>query len=215
MNRFIISAILILLCNAAIGQEDLAVVKEQQIEEMRVDRYYNQKYQSQLRKLRRTYPMALKAKELIDQYEIDLTTLNKKRKKKKYSKKAHKTLKDEFTYNICDLYSGEGDLLMKLVHRETGMTVNEIIKNYRGGFQSTVYGGVAFLWGQDLNAEFDPNGEDWITEIVIQDIIAENVSFDKNMRIMDRSAYKDSMKEYRKNKKDSRKKRRKNKREQK
>ena len=215
MNRFIISTILILLCYTAIGQEDLAVVREQQIVEMKVDRFYNQKYQTQLRKLRRTYPMALKAKELIDKYEIELADLNKKRKKKKYSKKAHKKLKDEFTYNIRDLYSGEGKLLMKLVHRETGMTVNEIINNYRSGFQSSVYGGVAFLWGQDLNVEYDPNGEDWITEIVIQDIIVGNVSFDKSMRKMDRSAYKDSMKEYRKNKKDSRKKRRKKKREQK
>lgn len=213
MNRLIISTLLILACNSASSQEDLAVVKEQQIVEMKVDRYYNQKYQSQLRKLRRTYPLALKAKELIDKYESELAELNKKRKKKKYSKKAHKRLKDEFTYNIRDLYSGEGELLMKLIHRETGMTVNEIIKKYRSDFQSSVYSGMAFLWGQNLNQKFDPKGTDWITEIVIQDIISGNISFDKTMHKMDRSAYKDSMKKYRKNKKDGRKKRRKNKKD--
>jgi len=215
MNRLIISTLLILACNSASSQEDLAVVKEQQIVEMKVDRYYNQKYQSQLRKLRRTYPMALKAKELIDIYESELTVLNKKRKKKKYSKKAHKRLKDEFTYNIRDLYSGEGELLMKLIHRETGMTVNEIIKKYRGDFQNSIYSGMAFLWGQNLNQKFEPNGADWITEIVIQDIISENLTFDKTMHKMDRGAYKDSMKKYRKNKKDGRKKRRKNKKDRK
>lgn len=211
MNRLIISTLLILACNTASSQQDLAVVKEQQIVEMKVDRYYNQKYQSQLRKLRRTYPMALKAKKLIDIYESELTVLNRKRKKKKYSKKAHKKLKDEFTYNIRDLYSGEGELLMKLIHRETGMTVNDIIKKYRGDFQNSIYSGMAFLWGQNLNQKFDPNGADWITEIVIQDIISGNLTFDKSMQKMDRSAYKDSMKKYRKNKKEGRKKRRKNK----
>ena len=215
MNRLIISTLLILVCNTALSQQDLAVFKEQQIVEMKVDRYYNRKYQSQLRKLRRTYPMALKAKELIDKYESELAALNKKRKKKKYSKKAHKRLKDEFTYNIRDLYSGEGELLMKLIHRETGMTVNDIIKKYRGDFQNSIYSGMAFLWGQNLNQKFEPNGADWITEIVIQDIISENLTFDKTMHKMDRNAYKDSMKKYRKNKKDGRKKRRKNKKDRK
>jgi hypothetical protein len=95
------------------------------------------------------------------------------------------------------------------------MTVNEIIKNYRGDFQSSIYSGMAFLWGQNLNQKFEPNGEDWITEIVINDIISENLSFDKTMHKMDRSSYKDSMKKYRTNKKNNRKKRRKNKKDRK
>lgn len=211
MNRLIISLFVLISSSWAMCQDDLAVIKEQQIKEMKVDRLFHKKYKTQLRKLRRTYPMALKAKELIDKYEADLADLEKKRKKKKYSKKAHKKLKEEFTYNIRDLYTGEGKLLMKLVHRETGMTVNEIIKNYRGEFQSSLYNGMAFLWGQDLNEKYDPQGEDWITEIVIEDINSGKITFDKSMLKMDRKAYKRSMKEYRNTKIQSRKNRRKTK----
>lgn len=211
MNRLIISLFVLISSSWAMCQDDLAVIKEQQIKEMKVDRLFHKKYKTQLRKLRRTYPMALKAKELIDKYEADLADLEKKRKKKKYSKKAHKKLKEEFTYNIRDLYTGEGKLLMKLVHRETGMTVNEIIKNYRGEFQSSLYNGMAFLWGQDLNEKYDPQGEDWITEIVIEDINSGKITFDKSMLKMDRKAYKKSMKEYRNTKIQSRKNRRKTK----
>ena len=86
---------------------------------------------------------------------------------------------------------------MKLVYRETGMTVNEIIKKYRGGVQNTIYTGMAKLWGQDLNATYDPNGEDWITEVVINDIETGKISFDKEMKKLDKAGYKESMIEYR------------------
>ena len=205
MVRFIICAFIVNLSWVSLCQEDLAIVKEQQIAEMRVDKNFNRKYKRQLELLRRTYPMALKAKELIDEYERDLQDYDKKRKKKKYGKEAHQKLKDEFTYNIRDLYETEGDLLMKLVYRETGLTVNEIIKKYRGGFQTSLYSGMAKIWGHDLNDTYNPKGDDWITEVVIQDIIAGNISFDTSMRRMDKASFKEGMKEYRDGRKKSKK----------
>lgn len=156
--------------------------------------------------------MALKAKQLIDNYERDLDDLKKNRKKKKYSKEAHQELKDEFSYNIRDLYQSEGDLLMKLIHRETGMTVHEIIKKYRGGMQSSLYNSMGKLWGHNLKDTYDANGDDWITEVVIQDILSGRISFDLKMDKLDKAAFKEGMKEYRDGRKRSRKTSRKNKR---
>ncbi len=206
MLKIIILAFLTSLSGFSMSQDDLAIAKEQDIPEMRVDRNFKWKYKRQLELLRRTYPMALKAKELIDDYEDDLDDIERKRKKKRYSKKAHKKLKEEFTFNIKDLYQSEGELLMKLVYRETGMTVNEVIKNYRGGFQTAMYGGIAKMFGQDLDATYSAKGDDWITEAVINDIDAGTVKFDKSMRKMDKAAYKESMKDYRASRKKSRKK---------
>ncbi len=206
MLRIIIPLIIASFSSILYGQEIASIEKQQQIIEMRVDKNFNSKYKRQLRLLKRTYPMALKAKELIDEYESDLAEISKKRKKKKYGKEAHADLKDEFIFNIKDLYDSEGDLLMKLVYRETGMTVNEIIKKYRGGFQNTFYTGIAKLWGQNLNSTYDPNGDDWITEVVIQDIESGRISFDKQMKKMNKEAYKESMVEYRENVKRSKKK---------
>jgi len=206
MLKVFISAFLVSLSGFSLSQEDLAISKEQDIPEMRVDRNYKWKYKRQLDLLRRTYPMALKAKELIEDYEADLADIEKKRKKKKYSKKAHQKLKDEFTFNIRDLYQSEGDLLMKLVYRETGMTVNEIVKSYRGSFQTAMYSGMAKIFGQDLDATYDATGDDWITESVIQDIISGKVKFNTKMRKMEKADFKTSKKSYRKAKKANRKK---------
>lgn len=203
MLRIIIPLIIASFSSLIYGQETASVEKELQIIEMRVDKNFNSKYKRQLHLLKRTYPMALKAKSLIDEYEADLADLDKKRQKKKYGKEAHADLKDEFVFNIRDLYNSEGDLLMKLVYRETGMTVNEIIKRYRGGLQNTLYTGIAKLWGQNLNATYDPTGDDWITEVVIQDIESGRIPFDKEMKKMDKSAYKESMSEYRQDIKNS------------
>jgi hypothetical protein len=182
------------------GQETASLEKQQEIVEMRVDKNFNAKYNRQLRLLKRTYPMALKAKALIDEYEADLSEIEKNRQKKKYGREAHSDLKDEFVFNIRDLYSSEGDLLMKLVYRETGMTVNEIIKKYRGGVQNSLYSGLAMLWGQNLNDTYDA----WITELVIQDIESGRISFDKEMKKLNKDGYKESMADYRQSKKDIR-----------
>jgi len=213
MLRFIISGLVIILFSLTHAQEDLAIVKELEIQVMHVDKNFSRKYKTQLSHLRAVYPLALKAKELIDTYERDLEDLKKNRKKKKYSKEAHQKLKDEFNYNIRNLYQSEGDLLMKLIHRETGMTVHQIIKKYRGGMQSSMYNSMGKLWGHNLKDTYDPNGADWITEVVIQDIISGRISFDLKMEKLEKSEYKEGMKEYRNSRKESRKTCRKRKKE--
>lgn len=204
---FLTSLLIISFNSTSLSQGEIASLKTQNIPEVRADKDFKWKYQRQLRMLKRVYPMALKAKELITDYNKDLQEIDKKRQKKKYGKEAHNELKDQFTFNIKDLYQSEGQLLMKLIHRETGMTVKDIISNYRGGLQPTIYKGMATLWGQNLDAEYNPEGDDWITELVIYDIQQGNVDFDFTMQSMDKTAYKESMKDYRSRKKKNKKKR--------
>lgn len=208
MLRIFICLASMYIAAPSISQVDLTTILHQQIPEMRADKNFARKYEEKLRLLRRTYPMALKAKELIAEYEADLATIEKKRKQKKYGKEAHKDLKEEFLYNIKDLYTSEGGMLMKVIHRETGMTVQQIIERYRGDVSADVYEGVAKIWGNDLNQTFDPKNQkndDWITELVIQDILAGRVEFDLEMRKMEKEEYKISMEEYREKRKDSKK----------
>ena len=80
------------------------------------------------------------------------------------------------------------------------MTVQEIIERYRGNVSSDVYSGIAKIWGNDLNMTYDPddpNSDDWITEVVIQDILSGRIEFDIEMRRMNKTEYKVSMKQYR------------------
>jgi len=188
-----------------VGQAVEPIRLEQNLDAVHVERDFNRKYQRALRKLRRVYPLALQAKALIVEFDGDLSQMEKKREKKKYGKQAHKTLKDQFLFDIKDLYIDEGILLMKLIHRETGMTVSEIISKYRGNGYANIYEGMGKIWSQDLNEQYDPSGEDWITEVVINDIIHKRVAFDWEVEPLDKSGYKENMKEYRQNKKEYRK----------
>lgn len=197
----------------ALSQAVPPVMREQNLESVKVDRHFNRKYKQTLRRLRRVYPLALQAKLFLIDFEEELENTSSKRQRKKLSKEAQKNLKDEFLFSIKDLYIEEGILLMKLVHRETGMTVEEIVSEFRGGFQAAIYSGMGKLWDQDLSAKYDPNGEDWITELVINDIINKRVQFDWNLETLDKTAYKLGMKDYRKRMREYKKNNRQRKRE--
>lgn len=183
--------------------------------EMKVDRYFNLHYRQALNRVKRVYPLALEAKKQILEIEEELADIEKKRKQKKYTKSAHKELKDQFMWDIKDLYISEGIMLMKLIHRETGMSVGEIIEKYKGKMTANVYNAMGKLYDQDLYAQYDPTGEDWITEIVIQDILSGRVKMDLAMEPLDKVGYKTNMKEYRQDVRDYRKEKRKEKREEK
>lgn len=205
MSKSIVLLFILVMQMNVFAQKKDTIIKTQELIEMRVDKNFDWKYKYRLRQLKRTYPMALKAKEMIMEYEKDLAEIDNKRKKKKYGKEAHADLKEEFTFNIKDLYVSEGDLLLRLIHRETGMTVSEIIEKYRGKTQNGLYEGMAMLWGHDLDVKYDPQGEDWITEIIIKDIQDGHIPFDKEMVKLSKIDYKEGMKEYRQNRRNNKK----------
>jgi len=201
----ILSIILIFLSFQAFGQElEDSIPLYLEIREMSTDKDFGRKYNRELEKVRKVYPMALKAKTLIKKYEADLLEIEKSRKQKKYSKEAHQELKDQFTYSIRNLYTSEGNLLMQLVHRETGMTVNNIIRKYRGDFQASIYQGMGNIFEQDLDAKYDPNGINKMTEIVIQDILNGQVEFNPEMDALTKEEFRQTQIEYKAMKKESR-----------
>ena len=206
MKKIISTLLLIMNSISSSCQGDTPYLKELHIQEMHVDKDFSKKYVIQLNRLRVAYPLALKANKLIIEYEKNLSKLYKKRKKRKYTKYAHKSLKDEFNYNIKDLYRSEGTLLLKLIHRETDMTVYQIIKKYRGKLNASLYNSIGKLWKHNLGITYDKNGEDWITEIVIQDILSGKLNFNFETKKIDKIEYKNRMKTYKENIKKSRKK---------
>lgn len=196
--NFILSLLSILISVPAFSQvEEDSIPLYLEIREMSTDRDFGRKYKRELDKVRKVYPMALKAKALIVQYEKDLAEIAKDKKQKKYSKEAQKDLKEQFTYSIRNLYVSEGNLLMELVHRETGMTVNQIIRKYRGDFQATVYEGMGNLFDQNLDATYDAEGKNQLTEIVIQDILNGDIEFNPEMDVLTKEEFRKTQQEYR------------------
>jgi len=175
------------------------------LDEFVVDRFFQQHYLLELKRMRKVYPMALKAKAIIEEYEDNLEQIEGKRQEKRYSKKMNKFLKKEFSYSIRDLYVSEGRLLLQLIHRETGYTVDEILSLYSTNMQAFMYRRMADMFHYDLQSKYSPQTTNRITEIVLNDILTEKIEFDVEMHVMEREEFKKSKREYKEAKKKYRK----------
>lgn len=179
------------------AQDTVYIVRKTETLEEVVVRRNNSAYVRELERVRKIYPYALQVADILDEYDKELGLINTKRKKKKFSKQAHHQLKEDYNYVIRDLYHSEGILLMKLIHRETGLTVKEIIARYRGKFNAGIYDKLAGIWDQDLNIKYDPEGADQLTESIVKEIEEELVEFDNTPKMVSKEEYKVNMKEYR------------------
>ena len=194
-------------------QEDTLEMLYKEFEEVPLIKNFDSKYRTALRRVRRVYPLALHAAEVIDSLEREVAKLDKNRKKKKVARQTHKDLKNDFKYLLKSLYVSEGVVLSKLIYRETGMTVQEIIDTYKSGTQAVLYTSLASLFEQELDATYDPDGVDFVLECVVRDIKSGKVDFDPDFDIMDRDEYKDDQAAYKERRRENKKKARKRKRE--
>lgn len=185
-------------------QEDTTALKFQELDDVYVGKNYWKQYNYYLKKARKVYPLALYAAKKLKEIDEEMAQAESKRKKKKVGKEANKDLRAEFAYVVRDLYTSEGQLLMLLIHRETGLTVTQIIEKYRGKFRADLQDNIGKIWDQDLDATYDPK-KLWILENVIKDINKGKVEFDFNPKIVSKEEYKEGMKEYRINKKEAKK----------
>ena len=77
-------------------------------------------------------------------------------------------IKDLFNKQIKDLSISQGDILIKLIDRETGNTSYDMVKDMKGGFKAFVYQSVARLFGHDLKDTYDPDEQKDIEAILLQ-----------------------------------------------
>ena len=167
---------------------------------------YLRAYNNIKKKVVKLYPYALYAAELIDEIEENSKSIEKRRKQNKFYKDSYSDLKGEFKYFILDLYRSEGRFLMKLVNRETGMTIYEISEKYRGGMTAQSFKLMAKVWDQDLDIRYDStNAEGKITEHVISDIQAGIIEFNDEFVPLDKAAYKEAQIAYKERVKKNRK----------
>ncbi|XOV68049.1 MAG: DUF4294 domain-containing protein [Fluviicola sp.] len=206
MNRLGLLMVTVLISFFGISQnEDTAVMRTQELDPVRYDRDFDLHYLQQFNLIRRTYPLAVRAKEVIDSLDMELADVSKKRKKKKIAKDHKKDLEEELEFLIKDLYMGEGKMLFKLIHRETGLTVTEILAKYRGNVYAKTVEVTFSLYGHHTDSKFEPQGEDWIAELVLQDIEAGRRYVDMNIKGMTKSEYKQNLKDYREYRRNNRK----------
>ena len=64
----------------------------------------------------------------------------------------------------------QGQVLVKLIARQTGRPGYAIVKELKGGFNAGIFQAMALLFDNNLKNKYDPEGEDAAIEQVVQEI---------------------------------------------
>lgn len=135
------------------------------------------KYYRLVHNFSKAYPYALVARKLV--IEADSTIAADRlrgAKREKYISKVQKELFDVFEGQMRNLTVSQGALIMKLVDREIGKSSYDVIKGYKSGLTAGFWQGIAKMFGSDLKAPYDPEGEDKAVEELVK--IWEDGDFD-------------------------------------
>jgi len=130
------------------------------------------KYWRLAMKVKKVYPYAKIAAQLLEEYDAKYRASNDKKDRRKYLKAAEKELFDKYGDELKKLSFSEGQILIKLIDRETQHTSYELIKDLKGGMSAFFWQGIARLFGNNLKDEYDPVGEDRMIEEIISYIEA-------------------------------------------
>ena len=123
------------------------------------------------RKVKKVFPYALKAKEILREIEDSSLQIKRKRKRRKFIRKKVNEIKKNYEESLKKLTMSEGKILVKLIYRETSLTTYNIVKSYRGRFNAFFWQTMAKLWNNDLKTIYDPSGvrEDYLIENIINE----------------------------------------------
>ncbi|HEY5689475.1 MAG TPA: DUF4294 domain-containing protein [Yeosuana sp.] len=122
------------------------------------------------RKTIKVYPYAKMAADRLDSLNTRLEKLKTKREKKKYTKVIQKYIEGEFSDRLKKLTRTEGQILIKLIHRQTGETTFNLVKELRSGWSAFWYNTTASMFDLSLKEGFDPLNvkEDFLIEDILQ-----------------------------------------------
>jgi hypothetical protein len=122
------------------------------------------------RKTQKVYPYAKLAAERLVELNDSLKYIKRKGKRKKYTKKVQKYIEEEFSEELKKLTRTEGQILVKLIYRQTGTTAFDLVKELRSGWRAFWYNTTAKLFKISIKEEFHPDKieEDYLIEDILQ-----------------------------------------------
>ena len=130
------------------------------------------KYYKLIRDVKKVLPISKEINHaIIETYEFMMTLPNEKARQR-HMKAVEKSLKEQYTPRMKKLTFAQGKLLIKMIDRQTHSTGYELVKAFMGPFKAGFYQTFAALFGASLKKQYDPTGDDALTERVI--LMVEN-----------------------------------------
>jgi ABC-type transporter MlaC component len=117
----------------------------------------------------KVYPFAKTASERLTILNKNLGKMKTNRDRKKYFKIVEDYIENEFTGQLKKLSRKQGQILVKLIHRQTGFTTFELIKDYKSGWKAFWSNNTARLFDISLKAKYAPYdvNEDFLIETIL------------------------------------------------
>lgn len=126
------------------------------------------KYYRLVHNFGKVYPYALLAKEILSEADSTITAEQmNRRNKNKYISKLQDELFEVFEEPIKDLTITQGQLLLKLIQRETGILPYDIIRRYKNKAAAGFWQGIAKMFGSNMKTPYDKDGADADTEELV------------------------------------------------
>lgn len=129
------------------------------------------------RKTRKVYPYAKLAAERLTTMTERLKTIENKGDRRRYTKRVQNYIEGEFSEKLKKLTHTEGQILVKLIHRQTGRTAYDLVKELRTGWRAFWYNTTANLFEISLKEEYKPFDvkEDYLIEDILERSFQENM----------------------------------------
>ncbi|MEK9604066.1 MAG: DUF4294 domain-containing protein [Flavobacteriaceae bacterium] len=123
----------------------------------------------------KVYPYAKLAADRLNVLTKRLGQIKSKRKRKVYLKRLENFIYNEFESELKKLSRSQGRILIKLVHRQTGATTHNLVKELRNGWRAFIYQTTASLFKLSLKDTYDPETvyEDYLIEDILQRAFSE------------------------------------------
>jgi hypothetical protein len=117
----------------------------------------------------KVYPYAKIASEKLSMLNNNMSKLTSNRDKKRYFKIVEDYLDNEFKEKLKKLSRKQGQILVKLIHRQTGITTYDLVKDYKSGWNAFWSNNTARLFDINLKEEYKPfdRNEDFLIETIL------------------------------------------------
>jgi hypothetical protein len=98
-----------------------------------------------------------------------MSSLTTNKEKRKYFKIVENYLSNEFEAKLKKLSRKQGQILIKLIHRQTGTTAFELVRNLKSGWTAFWSNTTAKMFDLNLKAHYSPYevNEDYLIETIL------------------------------------------------
>lgn len=124
-------------------------------------------YWKTVRDVKKTLPYAKLISMEMARADIELAKLETKKERKRYWRSKEKELFRTYEKDFRNMTASQGQMLMKLMDRESSRTSYQLIQQYRGKASADFWQFIAKLFKNDLKEGYDGADKDRIVERVI------------------------------------------------